>query len=44
MCPDSGFLDPIIRLCYREEPDEQLRRIFKFIVVPILAFTAFVLL
>ncbi len=37
------FLDPIIRLCYREEPDEQLRRIFKFIVVPIMAFTAFVL-
>jgi nitrate/nitrite transport system permease protein len=38
------FLDPIIRLCYREEPDEQLRRIFKFIVVPVLAFAAFILL
>lgn len=38
------FLDPIIRLCYKEEPDEQLRRIFKFILVPIFAFTAFVLL
>lgn len=38
------FLDPIIRLCYREEPDEQLRRIFKFILVPIFAFAAFVIL
>lgn len=38
------FLDPIIRLCYREEPDVQLRRIFKFILVPIFAFAAFVVL
>ena len=37
------FLDPIIRLICREEPDEQIRRIFKFIVVPIFAFVAFVL-
>jgi len=38
------FLDPIIRLLYREEPGEQLRRIFKVIVIPVLAFTAFILL
>lgn len=38
------FLDPIIRLICREEPTEQLRRIFKFIVIPIAAFVAFVLL
>ncbi|MGJ3241805.1 MAG: ABC transporter permease subunit [Opitutales bacterium] len=38
------FLDPIIRLCYREDPKEQIRRIFKFIIVPVLAFAAFVLL
>jgi len=37
------FLDPIIRLCCREEPDEQMRRIFKFILVPIFAFAAFIL-
>jgi nitrate/nitrite transport system permease protein len=38
------FLDPIIRLCYREEPDEQMRRIFKFILIPIVAFAVFVML
>lgn len=37
------FLEPVVRLCYGEEPRLQLQKIGKFIVVPILAFIAFLL-
>lgn len=36
----SAF-EPIVRLCYGEDPKAQLKRIGKFIVVPIIAFIAF---
>ncbi len=35
------FLDPIVRLIYGEEPKVQLSKIGRFIVIPILAFIAF---
>lgn len=37
-----GFLEPIVRLCYGEEPRVQLRKIGQFVVIPVLAFAAFV--
>ncbi|MEM9185911.1 MAG: ABC transporter permease subunit [Planctomycetota bacterium] len=37
-----NFLTPIVRLCYGEEPDKQLKDIGRFIVVPVLAFGVFV--
>ena len=39
-----NFLRPVILLCYGEEPDEQIRQIGLFIVVPIVAFVAFLCL
>ena len=39
-----GFLEPVVRLCYGEEPQVQIRKIGRFIVVPILAMIAFVIL
>ena len=35
------FLTPVVRLCYGEEPREQLKKIGQFIVVPVLAFLVF---
>jgi nitrate/nitrite transport system permease protein len=37
-----NFLTPVVRLCYGEEPKKQIREIGRFIVIPILAFSAFV--
>ena len=31
-----GFLEPVVRLAYGEEPQVQLNKIFRFIVVPYL--------
>lgn len=36
------ILDPVIRLCYTEEPKVQLKRIGLYIVIPTLTFLAFV--
>lgn len=38
------FLTPVVRLCYGEEPKKQLDEIVRFIVVPIIAFTIFVMM
>jgi nitrate/nitrite transport system permease protein len=38
-----AFLDPVVRLCYGEEPQKQVREIGKIIVVPAIAFTAFII-
>lgn len=35
------ILDPVVRLCYREDPPTQLRRIGLFIVVPVITFAVF---
>ncbi|MAX27571.1 MAG: ABC transporter permease [Phycisphaeraceae bacterium] len=34
-------LDPVVRLAYREEPREQVRKIILFIAIPIVTFCAF---
>lgn len=39
-----NFLTPVVRLCYKEEPQKQLREIGQYIVVPILAIIAFMIL
>ena len=36
-----NFLSPVVRLCYGEEPQKQLREIVRYIVVPLVAVTAF---
>ncbi len=36
------ILDPVIRLCYAEEPKVQLKRIGLYIVIPTLTFMAFI--
>jgi nitrate/nitrite transport system permease protein len=36
-----NFLSPVVRLCYGEEPQKQLRDIGRYIVVPLIAVTAF---
>ena len=38
------FLTPVVRLCYGEEPKKQLEEIGRYIVIPVLAFTAFMIL
>lgn len=38
------FLGPVVRLCYGEEPNVQMKKIGQWIVVPILAIILFVLL
>lgn len=38
------FLEPVVRLCYGEEPAVQIKKIFRFIVVPICAFGLFLVL
>jgi len=35
------FLEPVVRLCYGEEPREQLRKIGRFIVIPAITFGIF---
>ncbi len=37
-----GFLEPVVRLIYGEEPRVQIRKIGRFVAVPILAFLCFV--
>lgn len=37
-----GFLEPIVRLCYGEEPRTQLKKIGQFVVVPIIVFAMFI--
>jgi len=39
-----GFLEPVVRLCYGEEPRVQLRKIGQFVVVPAIAFALFIAL
>lgn len=39
-----NFLTPVVRLCYGEEPRKQIREIGQFIVVPVLAIAAFMML
>lgn len=39
-----AVLDPIVRLVYREEPAEQVRKIILFIGIPIVTFLAFMVL
>ncbi len=36
-----NFLTPIVRLCYGEEPEKQIRDITRFILVPLLAIAIF---
>jgi nitrate/nitrite transport system permease protein len=36
-----GFLEPVVRLCYGEEPQVQMQKIGRYIVVPILAMVLF---
>ena len=36
-----NFLTPIVRLCYGEEPEKQIRDITRFILVPLLAIAVF---
>lgn len=38
------FLTPVVRLCYREEPRKQLEEIGRYIVIPVVAFSAFMIL
>lgn len=38
-----NFLSPVVRLCYGEEPEKQLKEIGRFIVVPALAVVAFLI-
>ena len=38
------FLTPVVRLCYREEPGKQLKEIGRYIVIPVVAFAAFIFL
>ncbi len=37
-----GFLEPIVRLCYGEEPSTQLKKIGQFVVVPVIVFMLFI--
>lgn len=39
-----NFLSPVVRLCYGEEPEKQLKQIVQFIVAPIIAVAVFVAL
>ena len=39
-----NFLSPVVRLCYGEEPQKQLREIGQYIVVPCLAVVGFMVL
>ncbi|QDT68832.1 Bicarbonate transport system permease protein CmpB [Planctomycetes bacterium MalM25] len=39
-----NFLSPVVRLCYGEEPEKQLKEIGRFIVVPALAVVASLLI
>ncbi|TWT97583.1 Bicarbonate transport system permease protein CmpB [Botrimarina colliarenosi] len=39
-----NFLSPVVRLCYGEEPEKQLKQIAQFIVAPMLAVAAFIAL
>ena len=39
-----GFLEPVVRLCYGEESDVQLKKIGKFIAVPVAVFIGFLIL
>lgn len=36
-----NFLSPVVRLCYGEEPEKQLKEIGRFIVVPMIAVVVF---
>lgn len=38
------FLTPVVRLCYGEEPRKQLKEIGRYIVIPVVAFSAFIFL
>ncbi len=38
-----SFLSPVVRLCYRDEPQKQWREIGQFIGLPLLAIVAFLL-
>lgn len=39
-----NFLSPVVRLCYGEEPEKQLKEIGRFILVPCLAVAGFLVL
>lgn len=36
-----GFLEPIVRLCFGDQPQVQIKKILQFVVVPIVAFLVF---
>ena len=36
------FLEPVVRLCYGEEPRLQLKKIGRFIVIPAVTFMIFI--
>ncbi len=38
-----GFLEPIVRLCYGEEPGTQVKKIGQFMMVPVLVFLLFIM-
>ena len=38
------FLSPVVRLCYKEEPQKQIKEIVRFIVIPVFAFAMFLVL
>lgn len=39
-----GFLEPIVRLCYGEEPGTQAKKICQFVVVPVIVFAVFLMI
>ena len=38
-----GFLEPVVRLCYGEEPTVQIRKIGNFVVIPVLVVLLFLM-
>lgn len=39
-----GVFEPVVRLAYWDEPEVQAKKIFQFIIIPVLAFIAFLLM
>jgi len=37
-----GFLDPVVRLCYGEDKDKQIKKIVQFIVIPAITILLFI--
>ncbi len=39
-----GFLEPIVRLCYKEEPHVQIKKIGQFVLIPVIFILAFLII